>query len=123
MSTSYITEIKSSKNTIFADEPEDLGGENAGFSPMELMAASLGSCTAITIRMYAERKKWDLQDVKVEVNFERDGETNKSTMQRTIHLIGNLDEKQKERLHVIANNCPMHKALTNPIVITTEIGL
>lgn len=119
MSTAYITEIKSDKNTIISDEPKDLGGENAGFSPMELLAASLGSCTAITLRMYAERKEWDLKDVKVEVNFERDAEKNESVITRTIHLEGNLDERQRAKLLNVANNCPMHKVLTHPISIST----
>lgn len=120
MSNAYQTEIRTAKNTIISDEPEDLGGENTGFSPMELLAASLGSCTAITLRMYAERKKWDLKDVKVEVNFERDAEKNESKISRTIELIGNLTDKQKEKLMDVAENCPIHKALTNPIEIITE---
>lgn len=120
MSNAYQTEIRTAKNTIISDEPEDLGGENTGFSPMELLAASLGSCTAITLRMYAERKKWDLKDVKVEVNFDRDAEKNESRISRTIELTGNLTDKQKDKLMDVAENCPIHKALTNPIKIITE---
>lgn len=122
MSTAYITEIRTEKNTIIADEPVDLGGENAGLSPMELLAASLGSCTAITLRMYAERKEWDLKDVKVEVYLERDIEGNRSDIVRKIHLTGDLTERQHARLLEVANNCPMHKVLTHPIEISTELG-
>ena len=117
----YQTEIKTATNAIISDEPKSLGGEDAGFSPMELLAASLGSCTAITVRMYAAHKKWELKDVKVEVNFERDAEKNESKLSRSIEFLGNLTDKQRERLLEVANNCPMHKALTSPIEISTEM--
>lgn len=122
MSTAYITEIKSEKNSIIVDEPKELGGENAGLSPMELLAASIGSCTAITLRMYAERKKLELENVKVEVSFERDAEKNESRISLQVHLTGNLTDEQRKRLMEIAKKCPIHKTLSNPIEIVTEMA-
>ena len=117
----YRTEIKSASNIIISDEPESVGGKNTGFSPFDLLAAALAACTCSTLRMYAERKEWDLTNVKVDVTFERDIKENKSKIVRTIELTGNLDDSQKARLLTIANNCPVHKTLTNPIEIQTEI--
>jgi putative redox protein len=115
----YKTEVKSASNTIISDEPESAGGKDLGFAPKELLASSLAACTCITLRMYANRKGWDLTDVKVEVTFEKDLTENKSKMMRNIQLFGNLDDIQKARLLNIADRCPMHQILTNPIEITT----
>lgn len=118
----YKTEIRTESNVLIADEPVSLGGQGSGFAPRELLASSLGACTAITLKMYAERKGWDLQEAKVEVVFNWDKETSKSIIHRTIEFVGALDEEQKERLMVIANACPVHKMLTNPIEIVTAQG-
>lgn len=118
----YKTEIKSASNTIISDEPESAGGKDLGFAPKELLASSLAACTCITLRMYANRKGWDLTDIKVEVTFEKDVTENKSKMMRNIQLFGNLDDTQKIRLLNIADRCPMHQILTNPIEITTELN-
>lgn len=118
----YKTEIKSASNTIISDEPESIGGKDLGFAPKELLASSLAACTCITLRMYANRKGWDLTDIKVEVTFEKDVTENKSKMMRNIQLFGNLDDTQKVRLLNIADRCPMHQILTNPIEITTELN-
>ena len=118
----YKTEVKSASNTIISDEPESAGGKDLGFAPKELLASSLAACTCITLRMYANRKGWDLTDVKVEVTFEKDSIENKSKIMRNIQLFGNLDDAQKARLLNIADRCPMHKILTNPIEITTELN-
>ena len=72
--------------------------------------------------MYANRKGWDLTDIKVEVTFEKDPKENKSKMMRNIQFFGNLDQAQKTRLVNIADKCPMHQILTNPIEITTELN-
>lgn len=118
----YKTEIESANNMIISDEPESNGGKDLGFAPKELLASSLAACTCITLRMYANRKGWDLTDIKVEVTFEKDPTENKSKMMRTIQLFGNLDDVQKARLLNIADRCPMHAILTNPIEITTELN-
>lgn len=118
----YKTEIKSANNTIISDEPESFGGKDLGFAPKELLASALAACTCITLRMYANRKGWDLTDIKVEVTFEKDPKENKSKMMRNIQFFGNLDQAQKTRLVNIADKCPMHQILTNPIEITTELN-
>ena len=118
----YKTEIKSETNFIISDEPESSGGKDLGFAPKELLASSLAACTCITLRMYANRKGWDLTDVKVEVTFETDSVDNKFKIMRNIQLFGNLENDQKKRLINIADKCPIHKILTNPIEITTELN-
>jgi putative redox protein len=80
------------------------------------------TCTEITLRMYANRKGWNLTDVKVELRFEINSVENKFKIVRDIQLLGNLDENQKARLLIIANKCPIHKILTNPIEITTALN-
>lgn len=121
MGKAYQTIIKTEKNILVSDEPESHGGEDIGFSPLELMASALGSCTAITLRMYAERKKWPLEDVRVEVIFERDEEKNTSSFDCVIELTGDLTENQKQKMLEIAAKCPIHKTLKNPIEVSTEL--
>lgn len=118
----YKIEIKSpTGNVIIADEPETLGGKDLGFSPNELLAASLAACTAATLRMYADRKGWDLTEVKIKINLEWDDQAKKTNISRELELIGNLDEAQKARLFSIAEKCPVHKMLSNPIEISTQL--
>lgn len=118
----YKTEIHSEKNFIISDEPESSGGKDLGFSPRELLASSLASCTGITLRMYANRKGWDLTDIKVEITFDTDSVDNNFKIIRNIQLSGSLDATQKARLVYIADKCPIHKILTNPIEIITELN-
>jgi putative redox protein len=117
----YKTEIKSARHVIISDEPESNGGKDLGFAPKELLAASLAACTSITLRMYANRKAWDLTDVKVEVTFDEDSTENKLKIIRNIQLIGALETDQIARLLNIADKCPIHKILTNSIEIATEL--
>lgn len=113
----YRAEIKSERNTIIADEPFDVGGKDLGFSPSELLASSLAACTCITVRMYADRKGWDLEEVIAEVSLEKlEG---KSKFTRKVEFKGTLDQDQRTRLAAIANKCPIHQTLTNPIEIET----
>ena len=116
----YFTELFSGKNVAIADEPETTGGKNKGFSPGEYLAAALASCTSITLRMYADKKGWNLEKVEVDVTLERDETTNVTRFKRNITLHGNLDDSQRARLSVIADKCPVHKYLFNPIVIETQ---
>lgn len=118
----YATTIRTAANQIVADEPLELGGGNTGFSPDELLAASLASCTSITLRMYADRKEWPMEEVTVEVFFDRDETTKEPKMVRRIQFSGNLDEEQKARLLAIADKCPIHKTLSPAINIYTSIA-
>lgn len=118
----YKTEIRSSSgNVLISDEPESVGGKNLGFSPTELLASSLAACTSATLRMYADRKGWDLEEVKLEVSLEVNREDNKTEIHRKIELIGNLDQTQRDRMLAIANACPVHKILSGTIAIQTEL--
>lgn len=108
-------------NMIIADEPTHVGGKNAGFAPEELLASALAACTSATLRMYADHKNWDLHKVKIDINLDWDKETSKTNLNRKIKLIGNLDEEQKTKLLWVANHCPVHKILSNPIEINTTL--
>ncbi len=115
----FRTELIAGGKTVVADEPEELGGTNEGPAPGEFILISLASCTAITIRMYADRKKWPLEKITVEVDFEK--VDNKTLFKREVQLEGGLTEDQRARLLQIANACPVHKTLTNPIEIETVL--
>jgi putative redox protein len=116
----YQTNLSNSRQTIIADEPATENGTDLGFSPNELLCSALASCTAITLRMYADRKQWDLQEAKVQVSFERDAQ-NVTHFKREVTLVGELSAEQRERLLGIANACPIHKVLTNPIEVATSL--
>lgn len=116
----YRTEIRTATNLIISDEPLTSGGEDLGFSPEELLAASLSACTCATLRMYADRKGWtELTGVTVDITFAR--QQDMSSIVRSITLQGPLSEEQKDRLLVIANKCPIHQVLTHPVIIETSL--
>lgn len=115
----YRTELIASGKTVVADESEELGGTDAGPAPGEFLMISLASCTAITLRMYADRKKWDVSKIKVEVTSEK--VNSKTLFVREISIEGNLNQEQQQRLLQIANSCPVHKVLINPIEIETKL--
>ena len=117
----YETVLSSATNTYVADEPVSAGGTDKGFSPSELLASALATCTCVTLRMYADRKQWPLTGVRVKVEFTRDSEQNVSNIIRDISLEGALTEEQHARLLSIANSCFIHKTLSNPINITTTL--
>lgn len=114
-----MTITSSHGNTIIADEPRHLGGQDLGFSPFELLASALGACTSATMRMYADRKDWNLQEVTTRVTFTRDDKNDKSTFVRYIEMKGNLSPDQCSRLLEIAEKCPVHRTLTGKIEIET----
>ncbi len=115
----YRTELITNGHHLVGDEPEEAGGKNLGPGPGEFLMVSLAACTAITVRMYADRKRWPLQKIRVEVTSDKMGKT--TIFIRHIYLEGVLDEEQRKRLLQIANACPVHKVLTNPIEIKTEL--
>jgi len=127
----FTTEIKADIHSLIADEPEAVGGNDFGPDPYELVASSLGACTAMTLKMYAARKKWDLQEVTVHLNHAKkytadcsDCEKKSSRIDhfdRLIELKGDLDEAQKKRLLEIADRCPVHRTLHQEVNITTTL--
>lgn len=119
----YYTEVVAGENTLITDEPVDKGGQNKGFNPFEILATSLASCTAATLRMYIERKEWDVEKINVEVELENFPLTKRAVFKRDITFEGtDLNEEQLKRLHTIADACPVHKILTNEIEILTKFS-
>lgn len=117
----YKTELVSRTHTLVADEPTDVGGKDLGPRPGDFLRMSLASCTAITLRMYANRKKIDVKEIQVSVvSKEVEGGT---AFETDIKISGNLDEAQYQRMLQIAKLCPVHKVLTNPIQIRTQLSV
>jgi putative redox protein len=106
----YETEIEIRDHRLTADEPTDTGGENKGPSPTELLTASLASCTAITIEMYADRKGWELGAVEVDVDWP-DATKGGRKIEVQIRSPQQLSDEQRDRLLVIAGHCPVHRLL------------
>jgi putative redox protein len=118
--TKYRVELDNGRHLFGADEPVEKDGQDTAPAPDELLEASLASCTAITLRMYADRKQWNLDGVEVEVTLER--VEGKTVFTRNITFKGNLDNEQKERLLQIAKLCPVSKTLSGSIEINTSIN-
>lgn len=119
----YYTQVIAGENTLITDEPVDKGGQNKGFNPFEILATSLASCTAATLRMYIDRKEWDVEKIEVEVELENFPLTKLAVFKRNISFEGtNLDEEKMMRLRTIADACPIHKILTNEIEIQTKFS-
>jgi len=117
----YYSSILMGEHTIIADEPVSLGGGDAGAMPTQLLLASLGSCTSITIRMYAQRKQMKLDSVTVTVTMEKlSPESHR--IHRRLELRGDLSTEQRERLLQVANACPVHKLLVGQIQIETGLA-
>lgn len=117
----YKTEIQAGNHIVIADEPEDLGGGNLGFTPTELLESSLAACTAMTIRMYADRKGWDLEKVEIKVGFKRNMATGEVTFTKEIELFGNLQAEERERLLEMGSKCPIEKMITGTIKVTSNL--
>jgi putative redox protein len=117
----YKTLLSNGRHQLTADEPETAGGTDLGFSPPELLCAALSACTCLTLRMYADRKQWPLENVEATVTFERDAPNNTSFMNRRIALGGPLSDEQRTRLLSIANQCFIHRTLTGKIEIVSEL--
>jgi putative redox protein len=127
----YATEIEIDGHRLLADEPESAGGGGRGPSPYELLGASLGACTCITLRMYAERKGWPLEGVRVRLRHEKihagdcagcpDTPGRLDRIGREIELAGPLDAEQRRRLLEIADRCPVHRSLQEHVVIESRL--
>ncbi|MCB9169042.1 MAG: OsmC family protein [Flavobacteriales bacterium] len=120
----YATDVTARQHTIRVDEPQEDGGTDTAPKPHELLCAALASCTAITIRMYADRKQWPLKAVIVDVDMERSSASGHvdTRLHMTLSFEGDLDQAQRERLQQIAKACPVHRTLENPIHIATDLA-
>ncbi|MCU1687062.1 MAG: OsmC family peroxiredoxin [Amycolatopsis sp.] len=126
----YTQRITAGKHVLLADEPLTSGGDDAGPNPYDLLLSALGTCTAMTVRMYAERKQIPLTRTTVRLRHDRihaqdceDCETERgmiSEITRDIHLEGELTDDQRRRLMEIADRCPVHRTLTSEIKIRTR---
>lgn len=123
--------VYSDSHRWFADEPVKVGGSNSGPDPYEHLLASVGTCTAMTVRMYAARKQWPLDDVRITLRHQRTHQTDceecsddkpvqLDVIDRDIKLLGNLDDTQRMRLMAIADRCPVHRTLTGKLDIRTR---
>jgi putative redox protein len=117
--TPYETHISTDNQVIVADEPTDVGGGDRGMKPGDLLAASLGACTVMTLRMYADRKKWPLTSAVAHVDLEGDPLAKRTHFRVRLVLTGNLTPDQRTRLLEIADHCPIHRILENPIDFST----
>jgi putative redox protein len=108
---------------VTADEPEDSGGDDAGPSPQELLAASLASCSAITMEMYAARKGWDVGDVVVDVQYEPAQRGSPTRFAMEVQFPKEMPEEQRERLLQIAAKCPVHRTLEGEVMFEETVTL
>jgi putative redox protein len=115
--------IEVRQHTVTADEPKDHGGEDAAPSPQELLAASLASCTAITMEMYAVRKGWDLGDVAVHVDYEPAQRGSPTRFSMVVDFPKELPEDQRERLMQIGAKCPVHRVLEGEVMFEESVEL
>ncbi len=107
----YEHDVEIREHRLIVDEPEDRGGTDQGPTPTELLAASLASCTAITIEMYADRKGWDLGDVEVTTDFTEATADEPAKFKVDIRSPAQLTHEQHDRILTIAHKCPVHRAL------------
>jgi putative redox protein len=116
-------EVEIREHELLADEPEENGGEDAGPSPQELLAASLASCTAITMEMYADRKGWAVGDLEVNVNYEPAQRGSPTKFEMQVRMPKELPEEQREKLMQIAAKCPVHRTLEGEVMFDESVEL
>jgi putative redox protein len=113
--------VTTSSASFVVDEPAAAGGLGSGPNPYDLLSAALGSCTLMTVRLYADQKKWPLARVQVKVTHHRDGLQGRDVFAKEILLDGQIDDAQKARLLAIAERCPVHLTLTRGSDVQTTI--
>ena len=128
----YTQRIRTGRHTLAADEPGDAGGSDKGPNPYELLLSALGACKSMTLRMYADHKKWPLERVSVHLAHAKihaadcaDCETREGKIdriEREISLAGPLDAAQRQRLLEIAEKCPVHRTLHSEIKIASRLA-
>jgi putative redox protein len=121
--TAFTHRIDVRHHHLTTDEPVEHGGEDDGPSPQELLAASLASCTAVTIEMYAKRKGWELGPIEVEVEYTPAERGCPTRFSLSLRLPSGLPDEQVERLRVIAAKCPVHRTLEGEVMFDDRIEL
>ena len=116
-------EVRVRSHTLTADEPKDHGGDDDGPSPQELLAASLASCTAITMEMYARRKGWDVDGLTVECEYAPAERGRMTCFNLVTKMPAHLSDDQVERLQVIAAKCPVHRTLEGEVAFAERVEL
>jgi putative redox protein len=116
-------DVEVGEHLVTADEPKDNGGDGAGPSPQELLAASLASCSAITMEMYANRKGWDIGEVVVDVDYEPAQRGSPTKFVLKVQLPKELPEEQREKLMQIVAKCPVHRTLEGEVMFDEKVEL
>jgi putative redox protein len=116
-------DVRVRSHTITSDEPKDHGGADTGPSPQELLAASLASCVAITMEMYAKRKHWDVAGLRVDVQYTPAERGHPTKFDVVMKMPAHLSEEQVERLSVIAAKCPVHRTLEGEVAFDERVEL
>ena len=122
--TAYTTKINIREHHLIGDEPTENGGGDAGPKPSEFILAGLATCTAATLRMYADRKGWPLEHIFIDLSLviEKIPGGQVTHITRVIRFEGDIDDEQKRRLLEIAEKCPAHRLLTNEVRINTQLA-
>jgi putative redox protein len=119
----YTHDVRVRDHTVTADEPEEQGGQDEGPSPQELLAASLASCTAITMEMYASRKGWNLDGLRVDCRYSPAERGCPTRFDLVMRMPAHLSDEQVERLQVIAAKCPVHRTLEGEVIFDERVEL
>jgi putative redox protein len=119
----FTHELKVRDHKLTADEPKEDGGDDAGPSPQELLAASLASCTAITIEMYAQRKGWNTDGLEIDVDYTPADRGSPTRFNLVMRMPAHLSEEQVEKLRVIAAKCPIHRTLEGEVLFDERVEL
>jgi putative redox protein len=118
----YLCTISWRNGTLLMDEPESVGGQNIGPDPFSTFLASLAGCTLSTLRMYIDRKGWDIPEINISLNLAQElNPVLETSISRTITFSTSISDEQRERLLLIAEKCPISKILKNKITINTTI--
>jgi len=117
----YEHEVRVREHRLTADEPQDIGGKDVGPSPEELLAASLASCTAITMQMYADRKGWDVTGMEVDCDYQPAERGRPTQFELVLRLPESLSDDQVQRLTVIAAKCPIHRTLEGEVTFEERV--
>ncbi|HEY1429460.1 MAG TPA: OsmC family protein [Candidatus Tumulicola sp.] len=117
----FQSRVTTADASFIIDEPVEAGGLGSGANPYDLLAAALGGCTAMTLKMYAQVKQWPLEHVRVRVLHERNGLDGRDKFTREIELFGALDDEQRQRMLAVSLRCPVHKTLGSATEIETVL--